>query len=773
MRRLHDAPLGGRRAERLRGAHAVDADARLPRGKPRAAGRHRSRSRARRRSVPARRCACAATASTPTATRSSSRGGSTARRARTPDLSSSVRRTAARRPSRSPQDARAGADDLADPAGDRRRDVPAHPVRPRDPQGRLKQRRARGLGPGLPDRKNPHDALRGSPAGGQAPIGERRHAEGRVLAGQDRLHRRLQGPRRRAAPRAPAQRRRRRPGRPRRATAASSGPSSSTRLDSYRYWERELGRDDLVARAVRRELHGRRAARRRGLHRRPLPDRHAPSSRSRQPRVTCYRVGHPHGRPAHPGAARLAPPPRASTSACSRRARSRRETRSSSSPPGPEQMTVAEVDALLYLPGHPRQQLLRALRIPALSPGWQASFRALLDGRAGRRQRRPGRDEPAAGVARLPRADGHRDRARERLGDLRSASRTPTAQPLPPRAPASTSRCASGPTTRRRSLLRNYSLSGPPGAGDYRITVKREEPTAPPAATCTPGSRVGDQLEVAAPRGTFILDRRRRARAADQRRHRRDAGARHAPRAGRRAVRAGDLVAARRAQQPRPALRRRGPRAARRRSRTSRTHVCYSRPGPDDLEGRDFDDAGRLTPSLLAELEPPRDAEAYLCGPAPFMEEISAGLAALGLDAVAHPHRAVRARARPDARASRPRRRGRPTRPRASPGPARRSSSRAATSRSRGATTTRACSSSPRRATSPSAGRAAPASATTARRRSSPARSTTTPTRSSRPPTAARSSAARAARRRGPRPVTAGSIRACASGGARERVTKL
>ena len=61
----------------------------------------------------------------------------------------------------------------------------------------------------------------------------------------------------------------------------------------------------------------------------------------------------------------------------------RPETRSSSSPRGPEQMTVAEVDALLYLPGHPRQQLLRALRIPALSPGWQASFRALLEGEPG------------------------------------------------------------------------------------------------------------------------------------------------------------------------------------------------------------------------------------------------------------------------------------------------------------------------------------------------------------------------------------------------------
>src|ERR1700743_3205878 len=56
---------------------------------------------------------------------------------------------------------------------------------------------------------------------------------------------------------------------------------------------------------------------------------------------------------------------------------------------GPEQMPVAEVDGLLYLPGHGRQDLLRALRIPALSPGWQESFRALLD------------QEPGAGNAGL------------------------------------------------------------------------------------------------------------------------------------------------------------------------------------------------------------------------------------------------------------------------------------------------------------------------------------------------------------------------------------
>src|SRR5260221_6162945 len=46
---------------------------------------------------------------------------------------------------------------------------------------------------------------------------------------------------------------------------------------------------------------------------------------------------------------------------------------------GPEAMTVAEIDALLSLPGHPRQQVLRALRIPALPHGWRASFQAMLE----------------------------------------------------------------------------------------------------------------------------------------------------------------------------------------------------------------------------------------------------------------------------------------------------------------------------------------------------------------------------------------------------------
>jgi ferredoxin len=63
-----------------------------------------------------------------------------------------------------------------------------------------------------------------------------------------------------------------------------------------------------------------------------------------------------------------------------------------------------------------------------------------------------------------------------------------------------------------------------------------------------------------------------------------------------------------------------------------RTHICYSRPASTDLEGRDFDSGGRLSAALLAELDPPRHAMAYLCGPATFMAEISAALAAAGVD---------------------------------------------------------------------------------------------------------------------------------------------
>ena len=44
---------------------------------------------------------------------------------------------------------------------------------------------------------------------------------------------------------------------------------------------------------------------------------------------------------------------------------------------GPEQVTVADCDALLYLPHKSTQTLKRILRVPALSDGWRDSFEAM------------------------------------------------------------------------------------------------------------------------------------------------------------------------------------------------------------------------------------------------------------------------------------------------------------------------------------------------------------------------------------------------------------
>ena len=45
---------------------------------------------------------------------------------------------------------------------------------------------------------------------------------------------------------------------------------------------------------------------------------------------------------------------------------------------GPQRLSVAATDALLYLPGGDVADLRRALDIPALSPGWHASFADLV-----------------------------------------------------------------------------------------------------------------------------------------------------------------------------------------------------------------------------------------------------------------------------------------------------------------------------------------------------------------------------------------------------------
>jgi ferredoxin-NADP reductase/MOSC domain-containing protein YiiM len=403
-------------------------------------------------------------------------------------------------------------------------------------------------------------------------------------------------------------------------------------MDSYRYWERELGRDDFVYGQFGENF----TVEGLGDDEVCIGDRYqigAATFEVTQPRVTCYRVGIRMNDPRIP--ALLVSHHRPGFYF---RVLEEGEVRAGDEivklGSGPEQMPVAEADALLYLPGHPRQQLLRALRIPALSPGWQASFQALLN------------EEPGSGNAGLavtsppPAWPGFRQLSvtgitREANSVISIRLEDPGGAQLPPARPGQYLTLRVQPDKQQRSVLRNYSLSGPPDAGYYRITVKRE-PSGAASGYLHTRLAVGDQLDIAAPRGTFILDRTdspvllisagigatpvlAMLHALAEEHSDREIWGLHAARNSRAhsfAAEARALIAS---------------------LSNARRRVYYSRPGRNDVEGRDFDTAGRLTGSVLADLNPPRDAQAYLCGPAGFMDEISAALAAIGIDA-AHIH---------------------------------------------------------------------------------------------------------------------------------------
>jgi ferredoxin-NADP reductase/MOSC domain-containing protein YiiM/ferredoxin len=399
-------------------------------------------------------------------------------------------------------------------------------------------------------------------------------------------------------------------------------------LDSYHYWERELERDDF--------LHGQFGENFTiegpGDEEVCIGDRYQIGSaifEVTQPRVTCYRVGIRMNDPRIP--ALLVSHRRPGFYF---RVLEEGEVEAGDEilklASGPEQMTVAEVSALLYLPGHPRQQLLRALRIPALSSGWQESLRALLDGE-------PGAGNPGLVAASPPPAwagfRGLTVTAIEQESDSVISIRfeSPDGTPLPAARPGQYLTLRVQPEDDKPSLLRNYSLCGRPDAGYYRIAVKHEQDGAA-SGYLHARLAVGDQLDIAAPRGTFMLD------ATDGPVLLISAGIGATPVLAM-------LQALAQAHSGREIWWLHGARSGREHSFAAesrtllaslphvRARVYYSRPGPNDLEGRDFDGAGRLTGSLVAELDPPRNAEAYLCGPAPFMQEISAALAAIGLEA--------------------------------------------------------------------------------------------------------------------------------------------
>jgi MOSC domain-containing protein YiiM/ferredoxin-NADP reductase len=295
---------------------------------------------------------------------------------------------------------------------------------------------------------------------------------------------------------------------------------------------------------------------------------------------------------------------------------------------GKERMTVAEINALLYSPNHARDRLERALRIEALSPGWRASFEALLKNRAS------GNAGLMPEAAAHPTAPGFRPLTvaaidHDSVDVLSITLQTADGQPLPQPMPGQYVVLRLQSTAGAPPIFRSYSLSGPPSTERYRISVKIE-PNGLAVTYLRGHLRVRDSLDVSAPRGSFILQSGERPIALLS------AGIGVTPVLAM-------LYALSAAHSTRQVLwlhsARDGehhPFAAEVRRlmlalTNSRSYVCYSRPEPRDQIGKGFDAAGHLSQAVFAEIGLPRDADIYLCGPNRFMSDMRETLAASGV----------------------------------------------------------------------------------------------------------------------------------------------
>jgi len=402
-------------------------------------------------------------------------------------------------------------------------------------------------------------------------------------------------------------------------------------LDSYRYWERELGRSNFSYGQFGENftVDG-------------LPDVEVCiGDRYRigtalfevsQPRVTCYRVG-----------IRMDEPQMAALMVAHHRPgfyfRVLEEGEVGAGDEivkvadGPEQMSVAEMDALLYLPEHTPEQLKRALRIPALSEGWRGSFQAILQNKTSENPE-PGNPGLALPSGPPPAWPGFRrlrvSRIERESASVVSLTLIPAdGRPLVAALPGQFVILRIQPKPTGPVLLRNYSLSDLPSADHYRVSIKLEVNGA--ASTYLHDQvRVGDLLDAAAPRGNFTLQ------PGEKQVVLLSAGVGVTPVLAMLHSLAAEIsprevwwvFGARNGEDHPFAEESRNLVKALPRGKN---FIAYSRPGSRDRPGVDFDASGRITVEVLKKIGVPCNADFYLCGPAGFLRDLKDGLVAWGV----------------------------------------------------------------------------------------------------------------------------------------------
>ena len=300
---------------------------------------------------------------------------------------------------------------------------------------------------------------------------------------------------------------------------------------------------------------------------------------------------------------------------------------------GPEHVTVQEIDGLLYLPGRTQDQLQRALRIPALSAGWKGSLDSLAV--AEERHERGGNAGLAPSFAPPPMWRGFRTLRvtavqRESVDVLSFVLESEDCSPLPMPLPGQFLVFKLELDKDSDPILRSYSMSGPPGMGRYRVSVKR----AAGAGSLYFHDRVraGDLLQVSAPRGSFTLA------PGDRPIVLLSAGIGVTPVLSMLHSLADSIASSMRevwwcygtrdgtehpfATEARTLL-----------SSLPHGHsfVAYSKPEGVDQSGKNYDVAGHLDLSSLRQIQVPKEAEFYLCGPPAFLRDLTADLKSWGV----------------------------------------------------------------------------------------------------------------------------------------------
>ena len=295
---------------------------------------------------------------------------------------------------------------------------------------------------------------------------------------------------------------------------------------------------------------------------------------------------------------------------------------------GPEKITVWDFARLYYFDYNNQEKIRRLLRIPSISPDWIRAFEDILAsaGERGNRRKKPERAWK-----------GFRnfivDKKVPESQTITSFYLVPEdGQPLPIYMPGQFLTFRLSIPGHPKPVIRTYSLSECPCHGEYyRVTIKWE--AQPEDSEIISGSNYfhnlvepGTRLQVAASRGDFFLNPQEETPVvlisggvgltpmismlntivdSGTKRptwfvHGTRNGIHHAMcRHMRQAAAENDNIT---------------------------VHIRYSQPRPEDVRGREYDSAGHVDIDLLKELLPHKEMDFYLCGPPPFMNSMMRGL---------------------------------------------------------------------------------------------------------------------------------------------------